>query len=237
MRFVWWTSRVEDQMGPMWAARKLGDGAVGMLWHEEVFSVSWAYRAHRPHTLASLGDAGEAITRALERCGFIVFRGGSAQARSRRRTEVLGEMIEHMKTTHDVVYGLTVDGSMGPRYRMKRGGVTIAYECRKPIMLAQTWAKWNLRLPTWDRMAIPLPFNRIRQRARGPYFAPEGADPETLEAFRKFLEHELAEHAAAGYRAFGKRVPAALAKVLAESAPAPPGTRGPGIPADAGGGR
>lgn len=213
MRFVWWTSRVEDELELLQEVRRRHDGAVCLLWHEEVFSVAWSYRRLHGHTLASLGDAGEAITRLLQRCNYTVFRGGSAhRVRSkRRRPEVVNDMIEHMKTTPMVLYGLTVDGSQGPRYRLKRGAVVIARECGKPLCVVKTWAKRNIRLPTWDRMAIPLPFNHIRQTCRGPFFVPEDAqDPEKLEAFRRRMERELAELTEEHYRFFGHRIPADL---------------------------
>lgn len=197
MWLVWKTSRVEDRgFGRFPAIRDEHDGFVGMLWHEEVFSVAYAYRTMRPHTLASAGDAGEVIARMLKLCNFVVFRGGSSGRSSRRREDVLADMIEHMKTTSRVAYGITVDGSKGPLHTVKRGALVIARECRRPIVLSRTWAKRNVRLPTWDRMAIPLPFNHIRQFVRGPYFMPENADdPEVFEAFRLRMERELNEMA------------------------------------------
>jgi hypothetical protein len=43
-------------------------------------------------------------------------------------------------------------------------------------------------------MAIPLPFNHIRQYLVGPYSVPEdGAHAERFEAFRRELEVELVE--------------------------------------------
>ena len=72
----------------------------------------------------------------LRLCNFVVFRGGSG-SKSRRR-DVLGDLIEHMETTPRVIYGLTVDGSQGPVYRMKLGAVAIARACRCPIVLVRT---------------------------------------------------------------------------------------------------
>src|SRR5262249_30220901 len=89
-------------------------------------------------------DSGEIISRMLGRCGFVVFRGGSSRRASRRPTEVLGEMIRHMKSTDRVVYGITVDGSNGPTTRVKPGALVIAKECEKPIILVRTWRAMEL---------------------------------------------------------------------------------------------
>lgn len=216
MRFVWATSRVSGQenfvLNAISAER---DGAVALLWHEEVSTVAFGYPkiGIRGHTLASVGDSGELISRMLTLCGYVVFRGGSSTSRARRRSGVLEAMIAHMRENHDVIYGLTVDGSKGPRYRMKTGGIVIARECGKPIALVRTWYKRCLRLNTWDRMAIPLPFNEIRYYLRGPYYVPEDANTaEGLARFRLQLENDLIDIAAQSYRDAGQPIPEALVK-------------------------
>ena len=214
MRFVWATSRVSDH--GLLELNEIGrrhNGAVALLWHEEVFSVAFAYPyiGLRGHTLASVSDLGHLIAKALERCGYVVFRGGSSSKRSRRRSAVLSDMIEHMQTNDRVIYGLTVDGSSGPAYRIKPGGVVIAQACDKPIVLARTWYKRVIRLGTWDRTAIPLPFNAITTYMRGPYRVPKDADaPESFDRFCRELEDDLVDLAAHSYAAMGQPRPEAL---------------------------
>jgi lysophospholipid acyltransferase (LPLAT)-like uncharacterized protein len=155
----------------------------------------------------------------LKRCGYVVFRGGSSTSRARRRSGVLDAMIAHMRENHGVIYGLTVDGSKGPRYRMKTGGIVIARECDKPIALVRTWYKRSLRMNTWDRMALPLPFNEIRYYLRGPYYVPEDANTdEGLARFRLQLENDLIDIAAQSYRDAGQAIPDALVKRTADEA-------------------
>ncbi len=216
MRLVWATSRVEGrEFMRLKEIVAQHNGAVGLLWHEEVLTVAFGYYylGFRPHTLASLGESGEVISRLLARCGFVVFRGGSTTHRSRRREGTLQEMIAHMRATDQVIYGLTVDGSKGPAYRIKTGGIIIARECAKPIVLVRTWYRRCLRLPTWDRMAVPLPFNVIRYYLRGPYTVPESARTAAgLEQFRRNLEDDLIDLAAQSYDDMGQRRPANLVK-------------------------
>jgi hypothetical protein len=214
MRFVWATSRIVDHgLTRLFEISAKHNGAVGLLWHEEVMTVAWgyAYLGFRPHTLASLSNDGAVITRLLERCGFVVFRGGSSGRESRRRSDVTHELTEHMKCTDGVIYGLTVDGSKGPPYRLKRGGIIVARDCGRPIVLVRTWYQRCLRLDTWDRTAIPLPFNRIHYYMEGPYFPPEDADTEAgLERFRLRLEEDLIALAARSYDELGQPRPANL---------------------------
>jgi lysophospholipid acyltransferase (LPLAT)-like uncharacterized protein len=225
MRLVWATSRIESHNFP--ALKEIAakyNGAVGLLWHEEVLTVAFGYSHFglHTHTLASIGESGEVIARILARCGFVVFRGGSTTHPGRRREGALQEMIAHMRTHDQVIYGLTVDGSKGPPYRMKTGGIIIARECGKPIALVRTWYKRCLRLPTWDRMALPLPFNVIGHYLKGPYFVPDSAHTEAgLERFRQQLEDDLIDLAAYSYDDLGHPRPANLVKRSAQDAGCP----------------
>jgi lysophospholipid acyltransferase (LPLAT)-like uncharacterized protein len=192
MWFVYKTSRVvHENTDLLWLLRQRYGGLVGIMWHQEVFMVAWAFRQYEGHTLASPGEFGNIITRLLETNGFVVFRGGSTTSRSRRR-RVLPDMIRHMKEVPGVAFGITCDGSNGPPYRVKPGSILIADACAKPMIVARTWCKRRIDLPGWDRAYIPLPFNTIVQAFAGPYFVPIGADdPAVLEGFRREIENEL----------------------------------------------
>jgi hypothetical protein len=217
MRLVWATSRIDgaSEFGELMRLTERHDGAVSLLWHEEVMTVAFGYPyvGVRGHTLASVGESGEVIARMLQMCGYVVFRGGSSTGAARRREGALRDMIDHMRTHRNVLYGLTVDGSKGPPYRMKTGGIVIARDCGKPIALVRTWYKRCVRLRTWDRMAVPLPFNVIRYYLRGPYRVPESAwTDEGLAAFRLELENDLIDLAAQSYADMGHERPANLVK-------------------------
>jgi len=214
MGFVWRTSRIEDRgLARLHEIVARHGGAVALVWHEEVLGVAFAYPflGFRPHALASRSDAGELATSLLRRCGYRVFRGGASSGRSRRRAGVWREMIERMRSGEDVLCGIAVDGSRGPAYRLKRGALVLARECGRPVVLARTGYARSLRLPTWDRLALPLPWNRIRYAMRGPYFVPPAArGREALEPLRRRLEAELCELAAESDAALGRRPPPGL---------------------------
>jgi lysophospholipid acyltransferase (LPLAT)-like uncharacterized protein len=200
--FVWKTSRVVDNLtDPLTDAYARHDRFVALLWHQEVFTVAYAYRHLHGTTLASTGNFGRLITRMLELCNFQVFRGGSSRGRVRKR-RVLLDMIRHMQSNERVGYGITVDGSHGPALRMKKGGPVIGKTCRAPLFVVRTWCSSKLLLPSWDRTAIPLPFGRIELDAVGPYWIdPEGSE-EDMEQACRHLEHELLELAEHCYRRF-----------------------------------
>ncbi len=196
MTYMWlvrMTSRHDDVLLTplLLGAVERHDRAIAALWHQEVFSVAYNYRHFHGHTLASVSDFGAVITAMLRRCNFVVFRGGSGS--SSRRRNVLATMIAHMQHTPRVIYGLTVDGSQGPVYRVKPGCVAIARACGAPIVLVRTCYRRAFALPTWDRAQIPTPFTRRATLATGPYWIAPDADEAACEAFRLHLERELLE--------------------------------------------
>lgn len=189
---VWKTSRVESTLFlAVTSARARHGRLMTVLWHQEVLTVAYAFRPLRPHTLASAKDVGAMITRVLEYAGFVVFR-SSASGRGKSGFAIRA-MIEHMEDTPGVLYGLTVDGSRGPRFRLKPGAVKIARACRAPTYLCGTSFSRRIELPTWDRMVVPLPFSRIRIDAVGPYWVAPDASREDEKEFRDHLERELLE--------------------------------------------
>ncbi|GIW72715.1 MAG: hypothetical protein KatS3mg102_2257 [Planctomycetota bacterium] len=201
--FVWRTSRVDDRTEPVMRHLDTYGRVVCPLWHQEVFTVAYAYRRFRPATVASPGDVGEVIARLLARCGYHVLRGGSSSGKARRR-QVLPQMIAHMRGNRRVLYGITVDGSRGPALCMKPGAAVLARACGAAVWVVRTFYSRRLELPSWDRTAIPLPFGRIRLDAVGPYWIDPAADERELEAFRRHLEEELRELYYESYRWFGR---------------------------------
>ena len=221
MRLVWATSRIDtgDFEAMNTLCRKNG-GLVNLFWHEGVMVLGHAYpRAGvRAWGLVSLGDAGDVLARVLEHCGHGVVRGGSSRRASRRAANVVGQLIELVRGGEDVIIGFAVDGTRGPAYRLKRGGLVVARDCACPIALGRIWTRRHIRLRSWDRFAIPLPFNEIRYYWSGPYPVPADAhDDEGLERFRLTLEGELAALAAQSYTDLGQSVPEPLLVAMGQA--------------------
>lgn len=188
---VWKTSRIDDGLtGPLRAGLARHDRFVALLWHQEVFTVAWAYRHLRGHTLASTGNFGHVVTKLLELCNFTVFRGGSSRGTARRQ-KVLPTLIRHMREHRRVPYGITVDGSNGPAFRMKHGGPMIARACQAPVYLVRLACRRRIVLPTWDRTVIPLPFNRIEMLAIGPYWLDPADGSVEFQRAVTHLEEDL----------------------------------------------
>lgn len=192
MRVVLTTSKVENNFAIIHPPGEVKLSFVAAMWHEDVFMAPSLFRSLKPYTLASTARIGRVITSVLEAHDFKVFRGGSGHSKKgRRRNHALRSMIYYLKSQPYALFGIAVDGTRGPAYKLKPGICKMAQDCRIPVFLVHTRAKRALKLPTWDRTVIPLPFNQIHTRFVGPYWiCPESTAAER-EIFRQHIEKEL----------------------------------------------
>lgn len=194
MTLIWHTSKIEYYgMEKIVRGRKKHGSCLCALWHENVFFVAYCFREFAASTLASVGDLGEVITRMLKMCNFEVFRGGSSKGKSRKK-RILPEMIEHMKQHHNILYGITVDGSSGPPYVAKTGVLAIAKEIGSPVYVVHVLSKPTVRMLSWDRTRIAFPFSRIIVFVEGPYFCPSDATLEHIKELQAFLTDAMMDN-------------------------------------------
>jgi len=83
-------------------------------------------------------------------------------SRHNRGTQAVRDLI----ATHDNGFdiAITPDGSRGPIYDMKPGGVAVAMKTGAPILLLSFNHTGAWRLKSWDRFFIPYPFSKIEVR-------------------------------------------------------------------------
>ena len=81
--------------------------------------------------------------------------------------------------------------------QIKPGVVLLAQRAGAPILPVYLSARPEIRMPSWDRMRLPLPFSRIRIRFDEPIEVPAELDAEGMEALRLALEKRMAAGQAA----------------------------------------
>lgn len=190
---VWATSRVK-MVGVAEAidASQEAGGTVFALYHETVLLTLYPARRWPLLTVASRSDSGEVISAVIHHFGLSVARGGSSKSR-RRRTPVVKEMIAHMKDHRGTVTAVTVDGSSGPRRKLKPGVIEVARETGAPLHVLHADASPKLRLPTWDKTIVPLPFGRIRIWTRGPIDVPSQTTAAEFASLKQQTQSMLDE--------------------------------------------
>jgi lysophospholipid acyltransferase (LPLAT)-like uncharacterized protein len=63
---------------------------------------------------------------------------------------------------------ITPDGPRGPVYQIQEGIIHLAQLTGRPIIPISNFTRWKIRLRSWDRFQIPLPFARCQPTTANP---------------------------------------------------------------------
>jgi hypothetical protein len=162
-----------------------GSSLIFFGWHE-FFLVACCDLAHyRPHIMISQSRDGERVTHVAERLGWRVVRGSSSRGGARALLEMVRTLREPTLAGH------LVDGPRGPRHEVKPGIVAMAQRSRA-VLVPMTYyvpRKWRAR--SWDRLQVPLPFQRIVGRVLPARCIPENLDDAGIAALCADFKTEL----------------------------------------------
>lgn len=155
------------------------------LWHEQIFLSTYFWRGSGMVVVTSQSFDGEYIARFLRRLGYGTSRGSS----TRGGAGALVRLIRSVRAGHSA--GFTVDGPKGARRVAKMGAILLAKKTGQPVLPFAVLPEKFRRLPSWDKMQIPLPFTRAKVSIHRPiYVSPDAGDRE-LEAKRDELQLAL----------------------------------------------
>lgn len=166
VRLIAATGRFELQVHP--AAAELFHARrplVAAFWHGRMLMIEPAWRALvrqlgverplQPYVMSSEHADGQLIARATDRLGIKSLSGSTKRAGGRGLLRLsLGAL------TEGNILVVTPDGPRGPAMHAKTGAAHLAIQAGVPI-LPITWASRHQRLlGSWDRFALPRPFDR-----------------------------------------------------------------------------
>ena len=92
--------------------------------------------------------------------GICSVRGSS----NRGGTKAIRDLVRKLKDGHDI--GITPDGSRGPCYEAKPGGILVAKLSKVPLLLVTFEYGRHYRLNSWDGFVIPFPFSTVLVRTQ-----------------------------------------------------------------------
>jgi lysophospholipid acyltransferase (LPLAT)-like uncharacterized protein len=163
------------------------------IWHNRlalcmVVYYSYIRKKSRSNGLAVMVSAskdGALLSSVLECYGVQPVRGST----SRRGHQALRELTTWSKKDYDLA--ITPDGPRGPCYVVQDGVIALAQLTEKPIVPVSYHLGWKIRLKSWDRFQIPLPFSRCEMFFGEPVCVPRGASEAEREKLRVELENTL----------------------------------------------
>jgi lysophospholipid acyltransferase (LPLAT)-like uncharacterized protein len=108
---------------------------------------------------------------------------------SRRGPQALLELTTWAERGFDLA--ITPDGPRGPCYEVQDGVMSLAQITGLPIIPFSYYSRWKLRVNSWDKFQIPLPFSYCEMRFGKPIHVPRGASEEERADLRRQLESTL----------------------------------------------
>jgi lysophospholipid acyltransferase (LPLAT)-like uncharacterized protein len=202
VRSMWWTYRF-DIRGDEGVRRLAADNRPMVLafWHGALFMMPW-YLSR----LSALGVGvtylvspsmdGEYAVKLLDVIGGRTVRGSATRSGTKAIRGLYRVIVKERGSPV-----VAVDGPKGPRHRCKKGAVVLAQLTGARIVPLAAAARRAVRLRTWDRLPVPLPFTRVAIEVGEPVKVPKHLDEDEVEIHRQLLEARLAE---LGERADGR---------------------------------
>jgi hypothetical protein len=185
IRILVGSCRVTLPRADLLARAKGGEPFIGTVWHEDLIFLANVFRGTGFAILVSRSRDGEIGSRIAHRLGLRTVRGSS----SRGGEEALGEIVDLARGGATVAF--IADGPRGPRREAKMGAVIAAKLSGRPIVPIGCAVRRAIRLNSWDRMWIPLPFTRIVARAGDPIHVPPDAARAECERIRQRVQEEM----------------------------------------------
>ena len=164
------------------------------IWHNRFAMALASYdetaRRHWPAkgiaAMISASRDGAMLAAVYRRFGVEPVRGST----SRRGPQALLEATTWIERGY--TFAIPPDGPRGPVYGVHTGGIIrLAQLTGRPIIPTGNYASWKIRLPTWDRFQIPLPFARVDIRYSEPIWVPRESTEEEREQLRQQLEKAM----------------------------------------------
>ncbi|OUS37671.1 hypothetical protein A9Q94_05095 [Rhodobacterales bacterium 56_14_T64] len=202
VKFAYRSSRwTRSGFGPMEELVKSGEPVIMVLWHQRLIMSPYLFDSSlgRICTLTSSARAGRLAGKVQERMGFDTIPMSS----HKRHVALSREVLRRIKNGSSV--GIAADGPRGPA--RVSSGVPIIWArssgCRVfTITFAQ---RRTLRLPTWDKQMLPVPFSRgVLMCQEWQEDVPRKPTPERAEGLRLSLEKALNQITDASDAAVGR---------------------------------
>ena len=153
--FLGWTTRVywfknkESQ-----SLEESSQGLIYAIWHNQQLFLLYPFRGQKIAPLISQSSDGEYIARCLPKFGMMAVRGSSSRGGTRALIRLLQATREGYRPM------LTPDGPRGPIYKVQPGILFLAKKTGWPIIPVGTALSHKIKVGSWDRMRVPLPFGK-----------------------------------------------------------------------------
>jgi lysophospholipid acyltransferase (LPLAT)-like uncharacterized protein len=176
--------------------RCTGDGAkpvIFVCWHHSLLVGSLVVKkmTDRSCLLLSHSKSVDFLDSVLKKLGHATIRGSSHKGGKEAMVQLVREV------RNGCTVAITPDGSKGPACKFKPGALVLAQKFDIPLVIIRANYSFHMRLNTWDRLYLPLPFSRIAIDLESVYFKDlisnidEGEQSQLLETAAELMEAKM----------------------------------------------
>ncbi|MCY4305299.1 MAG: DUF374 domain-containing protein [Aestuariivita sp.] len=189
IRFAYRTSRF-DRYGfeALDACVARNESVIMVLWHQRLVMAGYAFPVHLGPilSLTTSARAGRLIGQILRRFGLDNMAMASKQRHIKRSRQILKLIGEGASI------GIAVDGPGGPARIAKDVPLKWARASNARVFAVSFSANRVLRMPTWDRLMLPIPWSRgVIHCREWPELVPRCATDSDIERLRLSLEKTI----------------------------------------------
>ena len=176
--------------------RCTGNGAkpvIFVCWHHSLLVGSLVVKkmTDRSCILLSHSKSVDFLDSVLKKLGHATIRGSSHKGGKEAMVQLVREV------RNGCTVAITPDGSKGPACKFKPGALGLAQKFDIPLVITRANYSFHMRLNTWDRLYLPLPFSRIAIDLESVYFKDlisnidEGEQSQLLETAAELMEAKM----------------------------------------------
>ncbi len=172
-----------------------GKSIILCFWHNRILGITVSFLRRYPKhrkgvtVLTSPSKDGEILAQIMAGFRMGAIRGSS----SRRGSQAMRELVRAVDQGIDIA--VTPDGPRGPCYKLGPGVVFLAQTTGTRILPLHAKFSRCVRLKSWDRFIIPLPFSTISIKVGEAISVPSELTAEEFEKVRLDLETTLKNEA------------------------------------------
>lgn len=166
-----------------------GGPLIYAFWHSQLAMMPWVQLRPPSVVPVSRSKDGEWTARLFGKLGAEAVRGST----NRGGAAALRGLVRAARQGKDLA--ITPDGPRGPAERVQPGAIWLARMCGRPVLPVAFACRPCVRVGSWDRMVVPLPFGRGAFVYGDLLWVPRDADEQACEEARRELERRIAEAA------------------------------------------
>jgi len=173
------------------------EGVLGAFLHGRLLAAGVAFQNLGIGIMSSHHTDGEIIHRVVRKMGYVTVRGSTTRGGARA-------LLELSRLESQIPLALTPDGPRGPEGKLQDGFALLASKTGRAIIPAGIAATPCVRLNSWDRMVIPLPFARVQVFLAEPIVLSQELSRDEISASTDLVRERILEMERLAWEKLGK---------------------------------